>query len=130
MNNIRKCEGEKICPFMNTGAANVKRILNVSSWGVRMIFAALTVMVIGLNASCPLAAIKVAGAIQHLLPLQVVHPVLAVIVALAIENLIERQMKRTIIFDGSTICASWTKTPFCRRSIVPNRLRIRRSSIG
>lgn len=93
-------------------------------------FAVPTVMVVRLNASCPLAVIKAAGAIQPLLPLQVVHPVLAAIVALAIDNLIERQMWWSIIFDGSTICASRTITRLSRRSIVPHRLRIRRSSIG
>lgn len=98
-----KYGGRTTCPFMNTGASNARRILNVSSLEVTTISAAPTVMGIGLNASCPLVVLKVAEAIQ-LLPLhQVAHPVQAAIAALAIENLLERQVVRTFIYDGTTI---------------------------
>jgi hypothetical protein len=60
-------------------------------------------MGIGLNASCPHVVLKVTEAIQRLPPLQVAHPVQAATVALAIENLLERQMAGTFIYDGPAI---------------------------
>jgi len=69
-------------------------------------FAALTVMAIGSNASCPLVVLKVVEAIQRLQPLRVAHPVQAAIAALAIEKLLERQVAGTFIFNSSAIWVS------------------------
>jgi len=91
---------------MNTGAANAKRILSVSSWEVMKKFLARNVRVTRLNASCPLAVLKVAVIIPHLPPHPVAHPVQAVIVALAIENRVEHKMVETFIFESLTIWSS------------------------
>jgi hypothetical protein len=96
---------------MNSGAANAKRILNVSSLEVTTMFAVLTVMVRGLNVSCPLVVLKVAEATRRLPHLQVAHPVQAAIVVLATENLPERQATGTFIYDRPANWASKEEKP-------------------